>query len=865
MTGIAVYRNEGVLGPNGNLSRALDVLCENSTQRPIAGLIRELVTIMKNEKWLDVTEYALLAGSGLGSIASIATQQIAYTAAPVSFLMMLNMINRQRLDQNVLKQSQEQITQVDIRVNRQLEVLDRRIQGLPTFWDLASLRKTLMQKNRANLNRLHSQLDQRLSAIESQDVSDIKTDVHDMQVQQSRILESIDRITGTLQRSVSIEQLRETDGSLKQLQGRVNNLQTGLEDISRTYKPSTLRMLQGQIDYINRRFNAMPNPIDTASLKQDLEGMMQLVSELVPRREMTRLIEELEQFRHRVNHVDEAVAPLRVTTKILRQQVTTLTSFIRNNNDIASHKPQSVNPDITQKFAALTETVVQLQQQLDAKENNATDDDLVQLQTQLESLIETRLTPLKGELDGIKTLTQTLEQQQQHLHGWMNRLPEMLDFSALRNQMKFLGDRLDRQDVYLEDLGTQVVAIADGKGDSVPYELIFDLQPGDVELPNHSSNSRILLEQALKNAQSQLMLVFPRADSAVLDSAMLQKFRVFLDRGGKLDVGIGHLGEAQQIDQPRYIHQRSNYSSNKSFLQSLLSQFTQLNQKYSGQFRFKVLGTDENFLVCDRSYAILGFQPIALQSAAFPRVAVGLKTTDLEVMQSLNDRFENPVLSETDADAYFNRALTRYELGDQQGAIADYTQVIVINADHDIAYNNRGLVRYELGKKDAAVADLNRAILVNPCNSMAYCNRGIIRAELGNPMGAIEDYSYAVHADTNCNQAYFQRGLARSQMGNKMGAVEDFSQVIILNEQDASAYFYRGMARTKLGDRIGAIRDLKESAKLFQVQGHTSSHQQALNAVSQLQKSLVIDGAMSNGHSNNHSNTHSNNVVARIG
>jgi tetratricopeptide (TPR) repeat protein len=794
--------------------------------------------IMKNEKWLDVTEYALLAGSGIGSIASIATQQIAYTAAPVSFLMMLNMVNRQRLDQNVLQKSQEQIAQVDSQLNRQLEVLDRRIQGLPTFWDLASLRKTLMQKNRANLNRLHSQLDQRISAIEAQEVGVIKADLNDMQVQQSRILESIDRITGTLQRSVSVEQLRETDSGLKQLQGRMNNLQTGLEDISRTYKPSTLRMLQGQIDYINRRFNALPNPIDTASLKQDLEGMMQLVGELVPRREMTRIIEELEQLRHRVEHVDESVAPLRVTTKILRQQVGTLTNFLRNNSDMKSHQ----NPEFVAKFEALQATVAQLQLQLETKDDHATEDDLVQLQTQLESLLETKLNPLKGDLEGIQTLTQTLEQQQKHLHGWMNRLPEMLDFSALRNQMKFLGDRIDRQETHLEELGSQVVAATDRfahhQDGSESYELLFDLQAEEA-----SSNSRKLLEQALKDAQSQLMMVFPRADRAILDNTMLQQFRIFLDRGGKLDIGLGHLGEAQQSDQPRYIHQRSTSSSGKSFLQNLLSQFTQLKQKYEGQFKFKVLGTDENFLVCDRNYAILGFQSIAMQSNAFPRVAVGLKTRDLDVMQSLNDRFENPILSETDAEAYFNRALTRYELGDQQGAIADYTQVIAINPNHDIAYNNRGLIRYELGKKDAAVADLNRAILVNPCNSMAYCNRGIIRAELGNPMGAIEDYSYAVHADANCNQAYFQRGLARSQMGNKMGAVEDFSQVIELNEQDASAYFYRGMARTKLGDRIGAIRDLKESAKLFQNQGHTSSHQQALSVISQLQKSLVIDGA----------------------
>ncbi len=824
---------------------------------------------MKNEKWLDVTEYALLAGSGLGSIASIATQQIAYTAAPVSFLMMLNMINRQRMDQNVLRQSQEQITQVDLRVNQQFEVLDRRIQGLPTFWDLASLRKALTRKNHANLNALHGQLDQRLSALESHEVGDLKTDMNDMQVQQSRILESIDRITGTLQRSVSIEQLRETNGNLKQLQGSVNTLQTGLEDISRIYKPSTLRMLQGQIDYINRRFNAMPNPMDTASLKQDLDSMMQLVSELVPRREMKRLFEELEQFRHRVNHVDESVAPLRVTTKILRQQVTTLASFVRKtrtNNEATPHK-QSNNPDLAAKFAALSETVLQLQQQLDAKTDNPTDEELLEFQTQLESLIETRLTPLKGQLDGIQTLTQTLEQQQQ-LHGWINRLPEMLDFGALRNQMKFLGDRLDQQDSYLEDLGRQVTTIAGGQGDVVPYELIFDLHSTDAKVP-HPSNSRMLLEQALDNAQSEIVLVFPQVDSEVLDSAMLQKFYAFLDRGGKLDVGIGHLGERQRIDQPRYIHQRSNPLSNplsggKSFLQRLLSQFTQLNQKYSGQFRFKVLGTEENFLVCDRSYAVLGFQSVTLQSDVFPRVAVGLKTTDLNVIQSLNDRFKNPVLSETDVDAYFNRALTRSELGDRQGAIEDYTQVITINANHDIAYNNRGLVQYELGKKDEAVADLNRAILINPSNSIAYCNRGVIRAELGNSMGSIEDYSYAVHADANCNQAYFQRGLARSQMGNKMGAVEDFSHVIMLKEQDASAYFYRGIARTKLGDRIGAIRDLKESAKLFQAQGHSTSREQALNAVSQLQKSLVIDGTVRNRHFNSDPNSDSN-IAARIG
>ena len=799
---------------------------------------------MKNDKWMDVTEYALLAGSGLGSIASIATQQIAYTAAPVSFLMMLNVINRQRLDQQVLDQSTQQITQVDERITRQLDVIDRRIQGLPTFWDLASLRKTLMQKNRVNLNRLHEQLSNRITAIEIQDVAEMKGNLNDVQVQQSRLLDSIDRITGTLRRTPTMEQFRDSEGSVKQLQDRMNSLQTGLDDMNRAYKPSTLRMLQGQIDYINRRFNALPNPADAATLKQDVEGLMQLVSDLVPRREMTRLTDELDQLRQRQDNVDENVAPLRLTTKILRQQVTTLMTFVKSNVDVSAHA-RSQKPETSEALKQLQDAVGKLQQQI---EETPSEDRLVELQTQLESLISTKLNPLKDDLKGIEDLTQNLEQQQQHLNGWMNRLPEMLDFSALRNQMKYLSDRMERQEMHLEELGNQVVATSgEQPGQPQPYELIFDLQASYRPREVASTNSRSLIQTALEQAQSHLLIVFPSPDRLTLDTAMLHQFRAFLDRGGKLDIGWGYLGDVQQSHPPRYIQQRSSANpADKSFLQNILSQFTHLKRQFPDQFRFKVLGTDENFLVCDRTYALLGFHPMNVQSAIFPRVAVGLKTYETEVMQGLVDRFENPVLTENDTDAYFNRALTRYELDDKQGAIADYTQVIQINPDHDTAYNNCGLVRYEMGNKEGAVADLNRAILINPCNSIAFCNRGIIRAELGNPMGAIEDYSYAIHANSTCAPAYFQRGLARSQMGNKMGAVEDFTDVISLNDQDASAYFYRGMARTKLGDRIGAIRDLKESSKLFQAQGNTHSQQQAISAVVRLQKSLVIDGAMEN-------------------
>jgi tetratricopeptide (TPR) repeat protein len=803
---------------------------------------------MKNRKLLDVTEYALLAGSGVGSLAAIATQQVAFATAPVSFLLLLNVMNRHRFDQQVLEKNQINLAQVDQRLSKQMEVLDRRIQGLPTFWDLASLRKAIMQKNRTNLTRVHEQLSQRIETLEGEGLGKMQQSLSDVQVQQAKLVESIERVTANVRRVATLDQMRETENSVIRLQGQVETLQGNLDEVSRVYKPSTLRMLQGQIDYINRRFNTMPNPVDTATLKQDVEGLMQLIGELLPRREFTRLVEDLDRLRLQYDRMDEGIAPFRATAKILRRQIQTLAHMVRENAVHADRWKQE-NPEQAAAFQALQTAVEALQKKV---EHAPSESDLVILQGQVEAVIANQLEPLKQELSGLQEASQSLQQQQQSLYGWINRLPEMLDFSSLRNQMKYLTDRMDRQEAHIEEMGLQVATVADSfpqpqaqPDDLADYELVFDLQASAIAegAESPSGNSRALLEAALQQAKSRLIVVFPYPDRTTFDNPLIQQFRSFLEQGGTLDIGWGYLGDTQQSGLPRYIHQRPAANPNeKTYLQQILSQLTQLKRKYPNQFRFKVLGTDENFLVCDRSYALLGFQPITTRSLVFPKVAVGLRTKAEDVIDALIDRFENPVLAETDAEAYFNRALTRYELDDKQGAIADYTQVIQINPDHDVAYNNRGLVRYELGNKEGAIADLNRAILVNPCNSIAYCNRGVIRAELGNPMGAIEDYSYAIHVDPSCIPAYFQRGLARSQMGNKMGSIEDFSDVLSLNDQEASAYFYRGMARTKLGDRIGAIRDLKDAAKLFNAQGNQSSYQQALTTINQLQKSLVIEG-----------------------
>jgi tetratricopeptide (TPR) repeat protein len=789
---------------------------------------------MKKSNWLDLTEYFLLAGSGVGAVAAIVSQQLAFTATPVSLLLMVNLLNRRRVDQAIEARGQEAITLVEYRLSKQVETIDRRVQGLPTFWDLASLRKTVLQKNRLATSQVHQELSHRLAELEKQESPQIQSQITHLKEQQATMQAALQAAERNLHRIVSHDRMRDTEDQLQEMQLQLHKVEDAITKFSRTLNPNALKTIQGHIDHLNRRFTALPNPVDTERLQQEMKEVLKSITDMASRRELNRAFEEIVQVRIHQEHLDEKVGPVPTLIKMARYQMRTLQGEMQKNNMLGSPSERRESGEIAQLKAAIESLEQRLQ-------HSPAEVDLVQLRGELFSMLESQSEKLHQDIQGVQQSTHNLTQQQQMMEGWIKRLPEFLDFSSLRNQMKYLGDRLDGHENRLDQTDAQVGQLA-ASGREAQYELLFDL-------PNSTgpNSHRTLLEVALETATSSVTMVLPHPDKSIFDKEWLKQVRAFLDRGGKLDLGWGYLSNLEQPVTPRYIQARSSVlQADKGFLKKILTQLNELRRCYPEQFRFKVLGTDDSFLVCDRDYAILGSQ-VNLQSQAFPRLAVGLRTNNTDVIDRLLERFEQPVLNEEDDLAYFKRALTRSDLDEREGAIADYTRVIQINPKHDVAYNNRGLMRYEMGNREGAIADFNRAILVNSGNSIAYCNRGVVRSEMGNLMGAVEDFSDAVQVSPSCAPAFFQRGLARTQMGNKMGAVEDFSEVIRLDDQDASAFYYRGLARTKLGDRIGAIRDLKESARLFLLQENSAGHQQALGSINQLQKSLVIEGSAEGG------------------
>jgi tetratricopeptide (TPR) repeat protein len=170
---------------------------------------------------------------------------------------------------------------------------------------------------------------------------------------------------------------------------------------------------------------------------------------------------------------------------------------------------------------------------------------------------------------------------------------------------------------------------------------------------------------------------------------------------------------------------------------------------------------------------------------------------------------------------YKNRADVRSHIGDIQGAIEDYNQAIklnpdyattqkdrqitryllndqqqlkpVINIDPDdaIGYKNRGNNRAELGDYEGAIADYTQAIQINPDDVDAYYCRGNAHFDLGKYAAAITDYTQVVKINSHYVNAYYNRGNALLEIADKHRAVEDFHKAADLYWQAGKLAEYK--------------------------------------------------------------------------
>ncbi|MEM9485362.1 MAG: tetratricopeptide repeat protein, partial [Cyanobacteria bacterium P01_F01_bin.116] len=283
----------------------------------------------------------------------------------------------------------------------------------------------------------------------------------------------------------------------------------------------------------------------------------------------------------------------------------------------------------------------------------------------------------------------------------------------------------------------------------------------------------------------------------------------------------------------------SENSTRHDQLKQALKQLLPLKQAYPDLFSFKILGTTENFAVCDSTTALIGMQTLATETSLFPTVNLKLRTSDPAVIQPLLQRFENPTIDQDDAGSYFNRGITRYDMRNYGGAVDDFTQVINI-CPSAAAYNCRGVAWAEMGNIADALRDFGHAIRLDARLFAARCNRGALRTEVRDYDGAIKDLETAVEICPDSAIPYFYAGQALQAMGGLHQAIGQFGLAIERQPNLALPYCYRGTAHQKQGNLRQAIADLETAAQLLRTSGDINNLTQVMRKLNTLKQGLPV-------------------------
>jgi len=82
--------------------------------------------------------------------------------------------------------------------------------------------------------------------------------------------------------------------------------------------------------------------------------------------------------------------------------------------------------------------------------------------------------------------------------------------------------------------------------------------------------------------------------------------------------------------------------------------------------------------------------------------------------KALDDFSEALMLNPRFIDAYINRALIYRKHENHKAVIRDCTQVIKLTTKNELAYSLRGQAYYHKGQYDVAIADFDSALAINP-------------------------------------------------------------------------------------------------------------------------------------------------------
>jgi len=286
-----------------------------------------------------------------------------------------------------------------------------------------------------------------------------------------------------------------------------------------------------------------------------------------------------------------------------------------------------------------------------------------------------------------------MKHQLASLSDQFNNRPERKQLNSLQDALSQLQRQFEQLSaptdapVKVVNLRPEVATVVDEiqpqstQVQSYEYQLVFD-----------RSGSRAVLISALLKAQSRLIIVCPWLSRNSIDADLMQKFRDCLNRNCRIDIGWGSFRREQGKTGLRW---------GNSALQNL----RQLEQDYPEQFKLKLLGTHEKFLVCDDSIAMLGSHNMLTSNAQGVAREVGIRTTDPQIIQGLINRFDSVKVQAIDENLTAD-SVSHDDVEADDDTSARSSQLSAVDA-------KELLRRYKAGERDFTGINLARVDLTS--------------------------------------------------------------------------------------------------------------------------------------------------------
>lgn len=180
----------------------------------------------------------------------------------------------------------------------------------------------------------------------------------------------------------------------------------------------------------------------------------------------------------------------------------------------------------------------------------------------------------------------------------------------------------------------------------------------------------------------------------------------------------------------------------------------------------------------------------------------------------VNRAFESGLSDYGKRVGYGERGDAYQAKGDNDRAIADYTDSLELDANNNVALTARGNAYYGKGDLDRAIADYDQVIARDPKYAVAYYNRSLAYRAKGDLDRVIADCSQAIALYPRYRDAYYNRGYAYQAKGDIDRAIADYDQMIALDPKDSDAHSGRASAYLTRGDFRRAIADFGQGQAL---------------------------------------------------